>query len=215
MRNSAISTASKSLDQATSSLRNETPIERQIARHGASPEDLELRAVADRDLVGRRQAAALNCGANSWSIASAGAARTFTQERAHLTQAGCQLLRLLLVGERIAAWNEVPHDRFERRRDALLWMVTVGSRRRGRGDGVPCAAPRRGVHTTSRTSQRRRPAAANRQITTEPSRNRGPRHGLADAPTETRIHKTQPRPTTGRTGAGIQPPPSGLRSSST
>ena len=113
----------------------------------AGAEDLELRVVAEGDLVGGGQAAALELRGQQRVRGLGGVARALAQPRAQLAEAAGQLLGLLLLGKRVASGHEVLLRRLQRRRDAALGVVTVDP---GRARShAPCLG--RGHATRDRT----------------------------------------------------------------
>ena len=91
----------------------------------AGTEDLELRAVAEGDLVGGGQSAALELRGQKRVRGVSGVARPLSQPRAQLGEAARQLLCLLLFGKRVAAGHELLQRRLERRRHAALGLIAV------------------------------------------------------------------------------------------
>ncbi len=163
IRNSAVWIESKSLTSAFSSLRNDARSRIGLGGQSAGAQDLEPRTVAGRGFVAGGQAAALELRREQPVRGLGNAAGTLANARAQLPESSRQFFGLLLFGERIAAGDELLLDSFERRRDAVLRLVTVDLRRiRGRCRGVLCRrhAPRAQEQTHERhTNPDRDPAS--------------------------------------------------------
>ena len=113
-------------------------IEDRVGSHRARAIDLELRVVAERDLIRRRQPAAPEVGGEQ--VGDLGRVRwPRAEEGAQPAEAFGQLLGGLLLGERVVPGLEVAQHRLERRRDAVFGAVVVDLGRRHDCDAARAA----------------------------------------------------------------------------
>ena len=113
-----------------------------LRREGAGTEDLELRARAERDLVGGSETAALELGGEERLHGVTRAGRALAQARAQLSEPDREFLGFLLLGKGVASGREVLLRCQERGRHAPLRVIAIDLRRRrlGPGDGGGPAA---------------------------------------------------------------------------
>src|SRR5207244_8360922 len=95
----------------------------EIRRQDTSAEDLELRTTADRDLLGRREAAAPELRRQEALRGLGHETRVGAEQRAELPQPMAQLLGFLLGGEGGLSRTELPQDGLPRRRPAAPRLV--------------------------------------------------------------------------------------------
>jgi len=119
-------------------LAEEAAVANQVGRERTGTKDLELRARAEGDLVGGRQAGALEFGGEQRLHGVTRAGRALAQARAELTEPDRELLGLLFLGKGVASGREVLVGDRKRRRNAPLGVIAINLRR-GRL-GVSCAS---------------------------------------------------------------------------
>ncbi len=117
----------------------------EIRRQDTSAEDLELRATADGDLLGRGETTAPELRRQEPVRGLGHETRVRAEQRAELAEPVAQLLGFLLGGERVLSGAELPQDRLERRWDVVLGVVPIGAARSGDGGGQETDEDQRGA----------------------------------------------------------------------